>query len=338
MPRLITDPASDNIAGHFAVSDMAAGPAGGALPPDAATVMGDSAGLAATVSGSLPDSIPGSPLFADSLPIVDTVTVCPATDTLSVTAGQMFGEAAYMPQYRLVSGAVDHTASVLTGHFLTDSLVFKLAVLLCFAGYCITLYFYRQQSRALVGVFRSKLYVDNMLGERNYTFDNFLNSIVALGVLTLSLAAVKAADITVGGDIANVLPEWAVLLLAPVVWVLLGVIFLYQTLMLKAAGTLTYGQKFISRLRYLRKIGFAVFAVLLTPFFLMFSTAADRGALLLFAIISALLLVMAVFYVARTGMLFVDEKISKLYWFLYLCGVEIFPVSFMLLSVRKLLL
>lgn len=335
MSALITDHASVNIdsiltaAGQSAV---AAGPAGGALPPTAAE------GTWEVLDGMLNvvhDSLSVLPPLADTLPALDTVAVCPAADTLAVTAGQMFGESSYMPQGIVGSG--DFSETLFSEPFLTDSLVFKLAVLLCFAGYCITLYLYRQQSHALVGVFRSKLYVDNMLGERNYTFDNFLNSVVVLGVLTLSLAAVKAADITVGGGIADVLPEWAILLLAPVVWVLLGVIFLYQTLLLKAAGTLTYGQKFITRLRYLRKIGFSVFAVLLTPFFLMFSMAAGKGTLILSAIIMALLLVMCVFYVARTYMLFVDEKISKLYWFLYLCGVEIFPVSLLLLSLRKLL-
>lgn len=253
-------------------------------------------------------------------------------DTLTVTAEKMFGAASYVPQTQLAQSLSDLTRS-----FLTDSLVFKLVVLLCFAGYCITLYLYRQQASALLGVFRSKLYVDNLLDERNYTFDNFLNSLVSLGILTLSLAIVKAADMLAGADMAGTLPGWAVFLLAPVAWVLLGLIFLYQTLVLKISGTLTYSGKFISNLRYIRKIDFSVAAVLLTPFFLMFSTSAESDARAISYIIIAVLCAIVIFHLARTWMLFVDEKISKLYWFLYLCAVEIFPVTFLLLSVRKFL-
>ena len=320
------------------LSGSASGQTSVILPP---AVDGDVAGTfdsLGTVQNILPDSLSGLSPLGDSLPAVDTVVASQIPDTLTVTAGQMFGEFSYIPQNLVGSGPDNLPLTLFADHLLTDSLVFKLAVLLCFVGYCITLYLYRQQSYLLLGVFRSKLYVDNMLGERNYTFDNFLNSMVVIGVLTLSLAVVKVADIMIGTDIPDMLPGLAVSLLAPLVWTLFGVVFFCQNLLLKAAGTLTYSHKFIVQLRYLRKICFSVFAVLLTPFFLMFSmAAAGNGATILFAIITILVSVMVVFYVARTCMLFVDEKISKLYWFLYLCGVEIFPFTFLLISMRKLL-
>lgn len=268
---------------------------------------------------------------SDSLWLSPLAPVAPA-DTLAVTAERMFGAASYMPAPRLEAALPD-----LAGHFLTDGLIFKLAVLLCFAGYCITLYLYRQQAYTLLGVFRSKLYVDNLLDERNYTFDNFLNSVVSLGVLTLSLSVVKAADMLAGADMAATLPGWAVFALAPVVWVLLGLIFLFQTVVLKTAGALTFSQRFVSRLRYLRKLVFSVSAVLLVPLLLMFSMAKEGGALTISVIAVAGAAVVALFFLARSYMLFVDEKISKLYWFLYLCAVEIFPVTLLLLLVRKLL-
>ena len=55
----------------------------------------------------------------------------------------------------------------------------------------------------------------------------------------------------------------------------------------------------------------------------------DRGILILGG---ALLLL----YLKESLMLFLSKKISILHWFLYLCAVEIFPVSFVWLSLTRI--
>lgn len=292
------------------------------------------------------DSLPDSVAYGGGFPVGDSLGAMmpdalvstvgeyaePAADTLAVTAREMFGTASYMPD--AVTGGFMYNDMP----FLSDSIVFKFAALICFAGYCVTFYLYRQQVYALLGVFRSKLYVDNMLGERNYTFDSFLNRVALLGILTFSLVAIKAADIAVGGEIAASLPEWAIYLIVPVVWGLFGMLFFYQTLVLRIAGTLTLSQKFIADIRYLRKIIFSVLSLLLIPFLLMSAMADRKDALTISILLLAGLAIVIIFLIARTYELFVEEKISKLYWFLYLCAVEIFPVTLLLLSIRKVFL
>ncbi len=289
--------------------------------------------VADTLSKMLVNSVelPVSAIDAHADSVMRAVDgILPVVDTLTVSPEQMFGPASYIPAVGGVGDAVACAESL-----LADNLIFKIAVLLCFAGYCVTLYMYRQQTPALLSVFRSKLYVDNLLGERNYTFDTFLNAAVGLGILALSLSGIRVADILGGARMADVLSEWAVTLLAPVVWLLLGVIFAYQLVVLNASGAITYSQKFVSDLRYLRKVNFSVASVLLTPLFLMYAMSGQTGFSALSVIILVVILGVGVFHLERTYLLFVDEKISKLYWFLYLCTVEIFPVTLLLLSARK---
>ena len=66
-----------------------------------------------------------------------------------------------------------------------------------------------------------------------------------------------------------------------------------------------------------------------TVFVLTRITPTDRGILILGG---ALLLL----YLKESLMLFLSKKISILHWFLYLCAVEIFPVSFVWLSLTRI--
>ena len=72
------------------------------------------------------------------------------------------------------------------------------------------------------------------------------------------------------------------------------------------------------------------------PLILLFLlTSPDTGHILSFGILilgGALLLL----YLKESLMLFLSKKISILHWFLYLCAVEIFPVSFVWLSLTRI--
>ena len=78
------------------------------------------------------------------------------------------------------------------------------------------------------------------------------------------------------------------------------------------------------------------YVVFLCPLILLFLLASpDTGHILSFGILilgGALLLL----YLKESLMLFLSKKISILHWFLYLCAVEIFPVSFVWLSLTRI--
>lgn len=251
-------------------------------------------------------------------------------DTLAVTAPEMFGP----HSVRVLSeqGVIMGSDTLLAG-----GLVFTIAALVCFALYCFAIYYYSQQALAVVSVFRSKLYVDNILGQHNYTFDNFLGIAILLGLMTSGLAVIKVVELTAGPTVPDVVPGWITVPLTLWVWCTFGAVILYQLAVLGAAGWLTGSRKFMARLNYLRKINFSLFSIALTPLLLMFSLAGGHGVETLTVLLCSGLGSIVIFHLVRTYMLFVDEKISKLYWFLYLCGVEIFPVTLLVFTLVKYL-
>ena len=251
-------------------------------------------------------------------------------DTLEVTAQQMFGPHAVMAPVEGTVDALSSGAAILTGNML-----FNIVALICFALYCFSIYFYSQQVWVVTSVFRSKLYVDNLLGDYNYSVDNFLKIALTFGSLTLSLALVKFVELISDPYTLSELPEWIATPLPIWIWGICGVVILYQKLVLNVAGWLTDSRKFIVQLNYLRKINFALFAVICTPVLLMLSLSGIHGRVFLLVLLSAGLGIIVIFHLVRTYMFFVDEKISKLYWFLYLCGVEIFPLTFLAFSLVK---
>jgi hypothetical protein len=102
---------------------------------------------------------------------------------------------------------------------------------------------------------------------------------------------------------------------------------LAQLALLRAPGRAAAGGR---QVRVLLVIVAALGGILL---FLLAS--ADTGHILSFGILilgGALLLL----YLKESLMLFLSKKISILHWFLYLCAVEIFPVSFVWLSLTRI--
>jgi hypothetical protein len=251
-------------------------------------------------------------------------------DTLQVGAEQIFG-----PLSQLLGPVCHANSSAMADTLISGNIVFKLVVLLCFGIYCLSLYSYRSQALTVLNIFRSKLYVDNLLRERNYTFDTFLNIVIFQGVLGVGLAAVKAMDIFYWQQITAALPGWGMPLIVVAVVLVVWIVIFLQSLVLVSAGALTDNRKFIFRLRYLRRIDFALFSLVFTPLLLMAAMAPAATIIPIALVLAAGVAFIVVFHLVRTYMMFIDENFSKLYWFLYLCAVEIFPVTFLALFFGK---
>mgnify|MGYP003623758188 CR=1 FL=1 len=108
-----------------------------------------------------------------------------------------------------------------------------------------------------------------------------------------------------------------------------------QYAVLKTAGSLTRSQAFVARLINLRKLVFALATIILMPVLFVLATGHETATQVATAIMIMGASVLVIFLLRRTYMLFIEQKISILYWILYLCGVEIFPVSFLILLVVK---
>ncbi len=294
--------------------------------------------IAATESGNrlcvAPDAGEDFASFrlADSLGVspelVRPLNTLPAAAS-SVTAEQIFG-----PQSVLV---VEHRPIQSERVSLTDNAVFQGFVLLLAAAYGMMLYHCLNEIRMLL----MRISRDTNSGERFYDnsgnsgFSRFLNTVTTVGVLFLGVMAVKYGDSLLNEQLLARLPEGAVLGLSLLISVVFLIIFLVQWGLLSGIGALTLSRPFIAQLQQLRRTFFALMVVAVAPVLLLFALCPRGTGEIWFLLIIIELAVTSFLYFKETLNLFMSKKISILHWFLYLCGVEIFPVSLVWLAIAR---
>lgn len=137
------------------------------------------------------------------------------------------------------------------------------------------------------------------------------------------------------GRLAEAIPQGAVLILSLLASLAALGVAAYQAIAVRLAGTLTLSQPFIAQLMLLKRTYFALGVVLISPPLLLFALCPQGTGGVWFCIVAIELTAAAVLYLKETLNLFLSKKVSILHWFLYLCTVEVFPISLLwLLAVR----
>ncbi|MBS5019272.1 MAG: DUF4271 domain-containing protein [Alistipes sp.] len=220
---------------------------------------------------------------------------------------------------------------------LTENAVFQSFVLLLAATYAMLLYRNLGDVRTLLG----RISRDTATGERlsedpgGSGYSRFLNIATAIGLLFLGVAAVKYGDTLMPGRLAEAIPQGAVLILSLLASLAALGVAAYQAIAVRLAGTLTLSQPFIAQLMLLKRTYFALGVVLISPPLLLFALCPQGTGGVWFCIVAIELTAAAVLYLKETLNLFLSKKVSILHWFLYLCIVEVFPISLLwLLAVR----
>lgn len=166
-------------------------------------------------------------------------------------------------------------------------------------------------------------------------FGRFLNLAALLGTAFAGIAAVKyGAALPLPAWTAAV-PQGAALLLHAGVFALACAIAAYQFAVLRTAGAVTLEQPFAAQLLRLKHTYFSFGAVVVSPPLLLFAFAPGGAGGAWLCLAAAGSAVTAVLYVRETLYLFLGKKISILHWFLYLCTVEVFPVSLLCLLAAR---
>ncbi len=117
-------------------------------------------------------------------------------------------------------------------------------------------------------------------------------------------------------------------------WWIVGGIFavmiisLYGWAVIKAVGYLILDMKFADKLLLIKRQLFFFSVILLSPLFIAcgLSNYTQGGILTQLSVIVTI--VLAIFFICQSFSLFMRQNFSILHWFLYLCGVEIFPLTF----------
>lgn len=294
-------------------------------------------------AGTLPapaDSLRTDSLHADSLPAfpfpvqsgpADLPGETPAVRWRDTTAAAVFGPASVEAAPRTLppSGAPS----------LTDNAVFQSFVLLLAATYATLLYRNIGDIRTLVGhisisrdaASRQRLSED----PGSSGFSRFLHIVTAIGMLFLGVFAVKYGDALMPRLLTDTLSHGAVLAMSLLATLACTAIVACQAALVRIAGAVTVSQPFVSQLMLLRRTYFALAVIVTSPALLLFALCPRGTGNVWFSVITIELAMTAFLYLKESLNLFISKKISILHWFLYLCTVEIFPVSLLWLSLVR---
>lgn len=222
---------------------------------------------------------------------------------------------------------------------LTNDMLFQGFVLLLGTIYVLLIYSNIIDVRTLL----HRVFRDHATNAEERRFDDpssgryvrFIHTMAVIGMLFIGVAVMKY-----GQPLIELLPFEG----APVVAVLasgltVSALFLlvagYQWLLLRTVELLTLTQPLVGQLRQLRTLYFAAVTVLAAPTLLLLALCPPHTGKLWFALIVIELSVTLFLYIKETLILFLSKKVSILHWILYLCSVELFPVSLLwLLAVR----
>lgn len=259
----------------------------------------------------------------------DTVLSCAASPYRDTTARALFGnEATVVVPDRMLRPLPDS---------LTENAVFQGFVLLLAATYILMLYHHPGDIRGLLTRISRDTAGDRRLTEEPGAsgFSRFLNLVTAVGILFMGVAVVKYGDSLMPRQLAEILPHGAVLVLSLLVSFACVVLAGLQLIAVRAAGAVTISQEFVSRLILLKRIYFSLGVIVASPALLLFALCPRGTGGVWFCAVAIGLTVTAFLYLKETFRLFLVKKISVLHWFLYLCTVEIFPVSFLWLLAAR---
>ena len=114
-----------------------------------------------------------------------------------------------------------------------------------------------------------------------------------------------------------------------------GSIVAYRRIVVRTVAALIRKEDFFREYRFETQIFLALACCLLTPPFLVIALSSESWARNLSYGVAALTVLFVLLYLVRSCRFFVERKVSILRWILYLCVVEIFPISFFILAVSR---
>lgn len=214
----------------------------------------------------------------------------------------------------------------------TATTSFSLLVLAILCFYCLMLY----QHLADAVLLCSRVSHERATGERlsedsNGGYNRFLGLCTLLGVLLVGVATMRYTAPLLEQTALGAWPHSGAFLGAVGIAAALGLVALYGAIIRNLVGRLTYTLHLFEQLVLIKRTFFAMLTLFATPFMALWLLTPQGEGRLWFWVIIIELIITLILYLQETFSLFISKKISILHWFLYLCGVEIFPISFLVL-------
>lgn len=212
---------------------------------------------------------------------------------------------------------------------MTDNSLFQGFVLMLAVTYVLLIYHNILDIRTLL----NRVFHDQTSGERRFEdpggsrYIRFMRTTTSIGILFIGILVVKymqPIDLAIPLDRFLFVVALALSLAVSAVFLL---VIGFQWILLRLVGALTLTQPLITQLQQLRKVYFSSAVVLIAPALFLFTLGPQQTQKLWLGLVVAGSAVTLFLYLRETLNLFLSKKISIIHWFLYLCSVELFPVS-----------
>ncbi len=227
-------------------------------------------------------------------------------------------------QSAAVEGVINtaKTATIIGDTFFQVMAVVLLVIAISFAA---------RNRRGIATIFsrmlRSRLPDDYSSGHRDEVMTrSFMHTALLIGVFIVTLLLVKylPAWLPDGLDIPE--PWLSVAATAGVVAAIVA-IWLFEQALLRIIGRVTRNDDTIEALLYLKRAYFAVAAIVMSPVFLLGILSSQNISDVWNIILVVECVILVILFIKETLALFIGKKIPIFHWILYLCAVEVFPLS-----------
>lgn len=280
----------------------------------------------ASHSGSLSVFDPGDPWrFVDTATTrsvyVDGLFAQPAG-----SAAEVFGQSSALnPDVMLRSDEVLSCVAVTHAEGYPWYMTLFFLAISCFYFY----YIWRFRGEMLAG-FRSSFSQQRLeasFESRSIEQMHYLRYSRLLIAVNLALVALSLIRYDVFADSGMMIPSDLFFILALSGLCLVG---MYRYLAIKVCGWFTEDSTLLERLSFLNKLNFAIVSVVFTP--VAIAMVLDRGVVFIGL---AILCLLTMYHLLRIIYYFIVCRFGLLQWILYLCAVEIFPLSLLLVLASR---
>lgn len=224
----------------------------------------------------------------------------------------------------LVDGVVPFVES---GTLVGDGFFQTMAVLLLLVIISFTARHKHQIVTMLGRMFRGRLPEDYSVGRREEMLTrSFLQESTAIGAMLVILLLTKYAMLWLP-HLFDVPTGWEVVIAMACSLVGIVAIGLFEQGLLSIVGFVTRRADVADVLLYLKRVYFAIAAIVMSPVFLLGILSADKVSDLWNVLLIIECAFLVLMFIKETITLFIQKKIPIFHWILYLCAVEVFPMS-----------
>ena len=214
-------------------------------------------------------------------------------------------------------------------------LILNALLLSLFFLYILHVYRYRDYIAMMFNASAVKGHLSQLVEDQAVSFRTFLRSANGVALLALLAILLKAALVWDAADPVISLPAAFDPYLLPVAIGLILSVWLYKRIATGIIAGLSANYEEMGKIRLFGRMLFVLSFAVLTPVVLLCGLSDPKQYPILFGIFIILLIITLLHYLWKSFSFFVARKISILQWFLYLCAVEIMPISFFILLARR---